>query len=58
MRFAHTGFSPRVTHCLLIGRCGNTNSVEEGGGYTRVSHLHLPVGLGRALCSAFFFDFF
>jgi hypothetical protein len=30
----------------------------EGGGYILVPRLHLPVGLGRALRSAFFLAFF
>ena len=54
----HIGFSPHVAHCTLIGRFGNTISTYEGGGYFPVPRLHLPVGLGRALRSAFFSAFF
>ena len=58
MRKAHIGFSHGAAHCLLIGRCGNTIPHNEGGGYIGVPHLQLPVGLGRALRSAFFSTFF
>ena len=54
----HNGFSLGAAHCTLIGRYGNTNTSYEGGGYIRVPRLHLPVGLGRALRSAFFSAFF
>ncbi len=54
----HNGFSLGAAHCTLIGRYGNTIPSHEGGGYIPVPRLHLPVGLGRASRSAFFFDFF
>ena len=54
----HNGFSLGAAHCTLIGRFLNTKTLFEGGGYIPVSRLHLPVELGRALRSAFFFGFF
>ena len=58
MHYTHIGFPPHGAHCTLIGRFLNIMTPVEGGGYIPVPRLHLPVGLGRALCSAFFLAFF
>ena len=51
----HSGFSAHAAYCSLNGRLTNPISIIECDGYIPVPRLHLPVGLGRASCSAFFF---